>query len=80
MCSTWPLRPSSVVFSPRCIVPTDNYQSFRVANEREPEAMVRLQQQLKPETLKDCQQHFADAQTQQAAAAAAAAAGGVAPA
>jgi len=39
--------------------------------------MVRLQQQLKPETLKDCQQHFADAQTQQAAAAAA---GGVAPA
>lgn len=51
-------------------------QSFRVANEREPEAMLRLQQQLKPETLKDCQQHFAEAQKQQAAAAAAAAAGG----
>ncbi|CAM9092964.1 unnamed protein product [Pylaiella littoralis] len=48
------------------------YDSFRVANEREPEAMLRLQQQLKPETLKDCQQHFAEAQKQQAAAAAAA--------
>eukprot|EP00752_Nemacystus_decipiens_P010988 g9765.t1 len=55
------------------------YDSFRVANEREPEAMLRLQQQLKPETLKDCQQHFAEAQKQQQAAAAAAA-GGAAPA
>ncbi|CAN0017029.1 unnamed protein product [Ectocarpus sp. 13 AM-2016] len=47
------------------------YESFRVANEREPEAMLRLQQQLKPETLKECQEHFAEAQKQQAAAAAA---------
>lgn len=52
-------------------------QSFRVANEREPEAMLRLQQQLKPETLKECQEHFAEAQKQHAAAAAA---GGTAPA
>lgn len=55
-------------------------QSFRAANEREPEAMVRLQQQLKPATLKDCQTHFAEGQREKeavgAAAAAAAAAGG----
>lgn len=37
--------------------------------------MLRLQQQLKPETLKECQTHFAEAQTEVAAAAAGAAAG-----
>lgn len=49
-------------------------QSFRTANEREPAAMLQLQQQLKPETLKECQEHFAEAQKEQKAAEAAAAA------
>lgn len=48
-------------------------QSFRTANEREPAAMLQLQQQLKPETLKECQDHFVEAQKEQKAAEAAAA-------
>lgn len=54
-----------------CVFHFTVHQSFRVANEREPEAMLRLQQQLKPETLKDCQTHFAEAQAEAAAAGAA---------
>ena len=36
--------------------------------------MLQLQQQLKPETLKECQDHFVEAQKEQKAAEAAAAA------
>lgn len=54
----------------------NDVQSFRAANEREPEAMLRLQQQLKPETLKECQTHFAEAQTEAATGAATAASAG----
>lgn len=80
-----PLPFFSVVCYPRVSVrfvvhPNLTDQSFRAANEREPEAMVRLQQQLKPATLKDCQTHFAEGQREKeavdAAAAAAAATGG----
>lgn len=56
-----------------CITWNDDWvQSFRAANERDPEAMLKLQQQLKPEILRDCQSHFEEAQKERAAAEAAA--------
>ena len=44
-----------------------------MVNDREPEAMLQLQQQLKPDILKECQGHFAEAQKEKAAVEAAAA-------